>query len=707
MKPLQSLRRIIVAVLLLAASAYAQSAPDISGVWEGAITLPGMPLGVTIEITKSADGTFAGKIDIPLQNAKGLPLANIIVAGSGVTFDLQGVPGEPKFAGKFAEGGQTITGDFTQGGGKFPFSLKRQDAAQAAAAEGALNDKLDRLRVVVDSLRKVWKVPGVGLGIVKDDKVILSEGFGQRNVKDSLPVTPQTLFAIGSCTKAFTTAALGILVDDGKLEWDKPVKQYLPTFKMYDDFATQRMTVTDLITHRSGLPRHDFMWYNSTFSRRDIFNRLQYLEPNKDFRTDWQYQNIMFMTAGYLLEQVSGGTWESFVRDRIFEPLGMKSSNFSVDESQKASDFAFPYREVKDTVKLIPFRNITTAGPAGSINSNVNEMLEWVRLHLNKGKVGDKQLLSVAAMTNIHSPHMVMPQSSLNKEVLNSNYALGWVSEVYRGHQVVEHGGNIDGFSAQVTMLPQDNIGIVVLTNLDATPLPGIISNCAADILLGLEPIDWSGRIKTQVDVAKAGQEKGEKDVSDRKPNTKPSHPLPDYVGEYENPGYGVFTVKLNGKSLETTYNQITAQLEHWHYDVFRAHSEELEGLKLYANFMTNDAGDIDRVSLPLETSVKEIVFTRIPPSFMRDPKYLKQFLGEYKVEGQTQTCTIGLKGDTTLTLYVTGQAVYEFEPYKDREFTIKQLTGFRVAFTIDKSGLVTDAVFYQPNGIFTATKQK
>jgi CubicO group peptidase (beta-lactamase class C family) len=696
----------MIVALLLAASAYAQNAPNMSGVWEGTITLPGMPLGITIEFTK-ADSTYAGKIDIPLQNAKGLPLGNIRVVANDVTFDLLGVPGEPKFAGKFAEDGQSIAGDFTQGGGKFPFSLKRQDAAQAAAAEGALTDKLDRLRVAVDSLRKVWKAPGTALGIIKDDKVILSEGFGQRSVKDNLPVTPQTLFAIGSCTKAFTTAALGILVDEGKLEWDKPVKQYLPTFKMYDDFATQRMTVTDLITHRSGLPRHDFMWYNSSFTRQDIFNRLQYLEPNKDFRTDWQYQNIMFMTAGYLLEQVSGGTWESFVKSRIFEPLGMKASNFSVDESQKASDFAFPYREVKDTVKLIPFRNITTAGPAGSINSSVSEMLEWARLHLNNGKVGDKQVLSVAAMTNIHSPHMVMPQSSLNKEVLNANYALGWASEVYRGHQVVEHGGNIDGFSAQVTMLPQDNIGIAVLTNLDATPLPGIISNCVADILLGLEPIDWSGRIKTQVDVAKAGQEKGEKDVSDRKPNTKPSHPLTDYVGEYENPGYGVLTVKLNDKMLEATYNQITAKLEHWHYDVFRAHSEELEGLKLYANFMTNNAGDIDRVSLPFEPSAKEITFARIPPSIMRDPVFLTRFVGEYKLDEEKQTCTISLKGDSLLTLSVAGQAVYELVPYKGTEFTIKSLTGFRVVFTIDKSGAVTEGVFHQPNGIFVAKRLK
>jgi hypothetical protein len=319
--------------------------------------------------------------------------------------------------------------------------------------------------------------------------------------------------------------------------------------------------------------------------------------------------------------------------------------------------------------------------------------------------VGDKQLLNVATMIKLHAPAMVMPQSGKYSEILNSAYALGWMTSVYRGHQVVDHGGNIDGFSAEVMLLPQDNMGIVVLTNLDGTPLPTIIARYVTDVLLSLDPVDWSGRIKTQVDAAKAGEEKGVKDVSDRKPNTKPSHPLADYVGEYENPGYGALTVKLSGKSLEATYNRITSQLEHWHYDVFRAHSEELEGLKLYANFMTNNAGDIDRVSLPLEPSVKEIMFTRIPPSIMRDPKYLKKFVGEYKIE--MQVSTVSLKGDSALTLYVPGQPVYDLVPYKATEFNISGLSGFSVVFTVDKSGAVTEAVFHQPNGIFTATKLK
>ncbi len=691
-------------LLMFAATAPAQTA-DISGIWDGTIELPGMPLTISIEFTKNADGSYAGQIDIPQQGAKGLSLTNVKVAGSDVTCDLAGVPGEPKFAGKLSDS-QIISGDFTQGGQKFPFTVKRQDAAKAASAAQKDKAALDKISALTDSLRKVWKVPGIGLGIVKDDKVIFAEGFGQRSVKDNLPVTAQTIFAIGSCTKAFTTAAMGLLVDDGKLEWDKPVKQYMPTFKMFDDFATERMTATDLITHRSGLPRHDFMWYNSSFTRKDIFDRLQYLEPNKDFRTEWQYQNIMFMTAGYLLEQISATTWENFVRTRIFEPVGMKSSNFSVDESQKAADFAFPYREKKDTVKVIPFRNITTAGPAGSVNSNITDMLGWVRLQLNDGKVGDKQIIKPSTMENIHAPHMAMPQSPLNKEILNAAYALGWMTEAYRGHQLIEHGGNIDGFSAEVAMLPDDHIGIVVLTNLDATPCPGIISRSVADAMLGLDPIDWSGRIKTQMDAAKANLEKAPKNDTGRKPNTKPSHPLADYVGEFENPGYGIVTVKLNGKTLEATYNQITAQLEHWHYDVFRANNEEFADLKLFVNFEGNTTGDIDRLTMPLEMTVKEIVFTRTASSALRDPKYLKQFIGDYMMEEAKVTCTFAMKGDSTLTLYVPGQPVYDLIPYKQAQFTIKDLTGFSVSFNFDKSGAVTETVFHQPNGVFTAKKK-
>src|SRR5580658_7512111 len=234
--------------------------------------------------------------------------------------------------------------------------------------------KFDGFDAFANQELRDWKCDGFAIAIVQDGKVILSKGYGLRDVKKNLPVTEKTLFAIGSATKSFTVTSLGVLVDQGKLDWDKPVRDYLPDFRLWDQFATERMTPRDLVTHRSGLPRHDLMWYNSPFTRQELFDRLRYLEPNKDFRTNFQYQNLMFMTAGYLAGHVAGMPWEDHVRRVIFEPLGMSSTNFSVNDMQKSADHSQPYTVVKEQIREMPFRNIDTIGPAGSINSNVEDM---------------------------------------------------------------------------------------------------------------------------------------------------------------------------------------------------------------------------------------------------------------------------------------------------------------------------------------------
>src|SRR5580658_8495174 len=227
-----------------------------------------------------------------------------------------------------------------------------------ACAAIAAAQKLDGFDAFANKELRDWKCDGFAIAIVQDGKVILSKGYGLRDVKKNLPVTDKTLFAIGSATKSFTVTSLGVLVDQGKLDWDKPVRDYLPDFRLWDQFATERMTPRDLVTHRSGLPRHDLMWYNSPFTRQELFDRLRYLEPNKDFRTTFQYQNLMFMTAGYLAGHVAGTTWQQLVRKSIFEPLGMSGSNFSVNDMQKSADFSLPYTVVNDTVVDMPFRNI-------------------------------------------------------------------------------------------------------------------------------------------------------------------------------------------------------------------------------------------------------------------------------------------------------------------------------------------------------------
>lgn len=556
----------------------------------------------------------------------------------------------------------------------------------------------------VTKLISDWKVPGLAISIIKDGKVIFAEGFGYRDLTQNLKVTPHTLFAIGSCTKAFTATAMGMLVDEGKVEWDKPVRNYLPTFKLQDVVASERMTPRDLLTHRSGLPRHELVWYASPASRKEIFDRLQYLEPSKDFRAVMQYQNMMFMTAGYLVGEVAGTGWEAFIQKRIFGPLEMRESNVSVTETPKAADFALPYQEKNDKVEPIPFRNIDTIGPAGSINSSVLDMANWVLMNLNKGKFKDKQIVSEAALAEIHSPQAVMPSPIQYDEVLYPSYGMGWAIVPYRGHLLLEHGGGIDGFIAMVAFLPRDNVGVVILSNSGSTPLPSIVLYNIIDRMMGLSPIDWSKRLKDQMDKAKAEAEKAKKETDkDRKPDTKPSHPLEDYAGDYENPAYGTISIIKEGDQLKAKFNSFDLAISHYHYDTFELFNE-LYDQKQKLSFQTDAKGNIGSLSIPFESTVKDIVFARAPEKAMMEKAFLEKFVGQY--EYQSMVVTISLKGEKTLTATVPGQPEYELVPYRGTEFNLKGMPGLSVEFKLASTGKSVEVAFKQP-GATTVLKRK
>lgn len=554
-----------------------------------------------------------------------------------------------------------------------------------------------------------WKVPGLAVAIVKDGKVIFAEGFGFRDVKKGLKVTPQTLFAIGSSSKAFTATSLGILVDEGKLDWDKPVKNYIPTFKMYDTFATERMTPRDLVTHRSGLPRHELSWYNSSASRKELVERLQYLEPNKDFRTTWQYQNLMFMAAGYLAEQIAGTTWENIVKTRIFEPLGMKNSNTSVGDSQKSPDFSFPYAEKEEKVVEIPFRDISGAAPAGSINSSVAEMANWIMLNMNKGKFGDKQIISEANIGQLHTPQMAMqggilPGLEKFNELFYESYGMGWFIDAYKGRLLIQHAGGIDGFTAMVSFMPKDGLGAVILSNLNGNATPYLIMFNIYDRLLGLEQTPWNERFKEIMAKMKEEAKMAEKEKDkDRKLNTTPSHPLDDYAADYENPGYGVFSVQKEGDQLKGVYNNFSFPIAHYHYDIFEFHNE-LMNSQLKVSFKTDLKGNIASLSIPMDAAVTDIIFTRMPEKKMMERAFLEKFLGQY--EFQEMVFTVQLKGEKILVASVPGQADMELIPYKGTEFTVKNAPGMSIEFIIEASGAVTEAKLKQGGAVFSAKKK-
>lgn len=471
---------------------------------------------------------------------------------------------------------------------------------------------------------QTWKVPGLAIAVVQNGQVIYSHGFGLRDVKDNLAVDSKTIFAIGSISKSFTALSMGILNDEGKLDWDKPVRQYLPDFQMYDPVVSDRMTPRDLISHRVGMAGHDLVWYSSDFSRGELVRRLRFLQSDHDFRSGYHYNNMLVMTAGYMVGKIAGESWEDFVRRHVFDPLQMRASNLSVFESQKNSDFAHPYHkdENRGAVSEIPFHLIDSIGPAGSINSNVEDMARYAIFQLGNGKVGDRQIISEANLKLNHTPQVPMPQGLAQKEIGPRSYAMGWVISSYRGHPLWWHNGGIDGFYALLSLLPDDHFGVVILTNLlDDDPVPEIVAYHIYDRLLGLDSIDWIKRFQDLDNKQKAAEDEERKnEASERKPNTHPSHELKDYAARYENPGYGILTIQTDGTALKASLNQLFFPLQHYHYDVFESPPDSTGPVDIgKLRFLTNMKGEIDSIAAPLEPEAPEIIFTRMPEKVAKE----------------------------------------------------------------------------------------
>lgn len=555
----------------------------------------------------------------------------------------------------------------------------------------------------VNNAMKDWKVQGCAVAVVKNGKIIYSKGFGLRDVKNQLPVTTNTLFAIGSCTKAFTAATVNMLVDDGKLDLDKPIINYFPWFKLWDEYVTAHITARDLLCHRSGLPRHDLVWYGADdLPRKELISKMQYLEPSTGFREKWQYQNGMFATAGYLVELVDGKSWEEFTQTRILNPLEMKNTNFSVYEMQKSGDFSKPYSEKNDAVQEIPFRSITATGPAGSINSSVTEMANWVIMQLSGGKFNEKQIVSEASINQMQSPQMVMP-SGISDDVFYSSYGMGWMITSYRGHLRVEHGGNIDGFSASVCLLPKDSAGIVVLTNMSGTGLTSVVRNYTIDRIAGLSETDWNKKLLEPLNKAKETQKENDsKPDLNRVEGTTPSHKMSDYTGKYTHPAYGEIEITGKDDKLGVNFHGLNAMFKHYHYDVF-INSEDDEFGKMKITFHTSDKGEINKVSAPLQDGVKDIEFTRVVKVVKTEKNDLLKYTGEYEISGMT--IKIALRGETTLMMSVPGQPDYELIPVGNEAFNIKGLDGYSTKFVVD-GDKATDLILNQPNGVFTAKRK-
>jgi CubicO group peptidase (beta-lactamase class C family) len=710
------------AACALGAAAHAAEAPPPAttaglpapGSYRGKLTLPGAAgeLELVLHIGVDESGAWTALLDVPAQHASALPLRDVAVAPDKVAWTLDSPAGTATFVGKYDPQAKAISGEFKQGGLDLPLALLSDDAGERlAAAQAKLGGYSDK----VNQWLKDWQVPGCSIGVFYDGQVLLDQGYGVKNLDSKTPVTADTLFPIGSATKAFTTLLLAQQVDAGKLDWDSPVRSYLPDFRLYSNELTDDVTVRDLVTHRTGLPRHDALWYGSPFTRAQLVGRLQYLAPSAPLREKFQYNNLMFMTAGYLAGQLSGSTWEDEIQQRILGPLGMGATRITTPDFNAAPDHADGYWQLPDDAgrpgppTFTPLTDFQALAPAGSVCSSADDMLKWVQFQLGDGQWQGRAVVSAAQLTAMHSMQMAIGSSPDNPRSPLQGYGMGWFVSDYRGHYCVDHGGNIDGFTAMVRLFPQDGLGIVVLSNLANTPLPSIAAYGAADRLLGLPENDISGRALAAQQQAQAAAAAGHAAAlplpTGNEPGAKPAHALADYAGSYVNPGYGeVQITALPEGKLGCSFNGFKVTLGHRQFETFAVLDKHPLLADLQVLFVTDIAGRVSGLSVTLEPAVDPIVFAHQAVSPLGDPAFAAAAPGQYSIGGQS--ITVSLR-DGTLYALVAGQPEYTLVPLGGYEFALKGLSGYSVRFMFDaKTGKVGKAYFIQPDGTYEALKQ-
>jgi CubicO group peptidase (beta-lactamase class C family) len=554
-------------------------------------------------------------------------------------------------------------------------------------------------RFVVEQLA-AWEVPGCAIAAVREGDVVLATGWGRRDLGTELPVTADTLFAIGSTTKAFTAATVGALVDDGLLEWDRPLRDYLPDLRLHDSVVADRLSVVDLLSHRSGLPRHDLAWLSHPGrSRADLVRRLRFLPLSKDLRQVFQYCNFGYLVAGHVIEVLSGTPWEDYLRARLLTPLGMDRSNVSVDDMHVGPDHATAYERRQGVVIPVPLRPVTAMAPAGAVNSCAADMARWLLAQLGGGQVDGRTVMSPDTMARQHAPHMVLPEDRTFPASTRHAYGLGWMIGRYRDHRLIEHGGGIDGFLTECMLLPDDGIGVAVMTNTSSSVMAPVVAYRVLDELLGLEPLDWFSNFKARYDAGMAGLQEA-RDARRVVHEARLPRPLDAYIGEYKHPGYGTLAITLEGGILRPHFGTMDLSLTHRHYETFDLEWHELgdQSHVFPLMFLSDPDGDITALTVPFEPSVEPLRFDRLPDVRARDPEVLHRLCGTYTM-GPIEV-VVAQKGDHVLTVATPGAAALELEPGRGLRFAVKGQPGITAEFELDETGAVVRLVA-QPLGIF------
>ncbi len=575
------------------------------------------------------------------------------------------------------------------------------------------DDILEGLDEHLEASMEAFDAPGLAIVALRNNEIVYSKGFGYRDVDKELEMTPNTAHPIASCTKSFTSTAIALLVDEGKLEWDTPIREFIPQFKMKDPVATERVTIVDMLSHRTGLPRHDFVWVNDDFSYREILERLPHLDLSKDIRTDMQYCNLMYLAASVIIEELSGMSYNDFIVKRIFKPLKMKDSNLTIQSLRQTPDYATPYKvDFKDEktgfIECDYIEHDDAAG-AGDINSSIDDMGKWLRFHLNKGRVGKKQLVSADNLQRTQDSVIITSMTmGLDAWVPNQkwfrmdSYALGWAGIMFRGNRLVRHGGGIDGSTSLMGFIPDEGVGVMAVVNKSDCVLSSVAFFHLFDRLLGIEPVDWNEiYLRIDAEIIKSIQQSGEKSQGIRIAKTKPSRSISEYVGRYSHPGYGEVEFYLKDEDLIFKMGSVDYPMTHFHYDTFQFDIKRFD-IKGLLTFHADDGGEIVKFSSKLEQLTSPITFTHLPDKHMREKEFLKPLIGEYEIMGMT--VAIEFKGEDSLVLKIPGQHTKEMEPVRGMKFTAKD-GSFSLKFKKDDSGPVSEFLYIDAMQVIPAKR--
>ena len=564
--------------------------------------------------------------------------------------------------------------------------------------------KLQGFDAYAEKVLKDWNTPGMGVGVVIDDKLVFAKGYGYRDYEKKLPFTAATVCPIASNTKLFTAVAAGMLVQEGKLNWDKPVRDSVPVIRFYNEQLNNSVTLRDMLSHRTGVTRHDTIWYKSDFTRKELFDRLKYLEPQEPLRQSFLYNNLMFAAVGYMIELQSGKPWEQFVQERILDPLGMKSTSYSISDMIRRPDYGVPFTEKRDSFEIyrIPYyEDISGVAPCGAIVSNIEDLSHWLIALMNDGKYMGRQVLPPSVLKATLEPAIALPNTLAESmgywELLNSAYGMGRQTASYRGHLLTYHGGDLPGFHSQVSFMPRERIGVIVFMIGDhSAPLYNVISYDVYERLLGMDLTPWSERrLAMRLKSKQASKEARAKAGEDKVPNTRPSHSLADYAGDYENPAYGVMKIALKDEQLHFDFHKMRMPLTHFHYDRFDTPDDERDG-RWSVNFRTNPQGDVDQALMSLDEA--EAIFTRKPDAL--DPKLLSQLAGTYEMPSGMKI-QVAFVENAGLSLLFPGSPGYQLNPIKALKFRTPQFSDVIFEFVME-NGQVKALKQKDPSGEFS-----